>query len=436
MPKNVFFASDVLVIAVCLVIFAIISLIEAAMMSVDKVHVRTLTEAGDRRAARVERLMHDGHSVLTTLIILINACLLTISGFSTQMALRLWGEHWVPVVSIVMILIILSFFEVAPKALALRYAQPLAFFFARPTAMLVWLFSPLVRLLTGLGRGIIRRVVMPLLGGELLPAAPSFSEAEIKELLIVGQRAGELEPQELEMLDAAIEFADKVTREVMTHRTDMVALPDDADIATAVETGAQSGFSRIPIYHGDDDHIVGILYMRDLLPILAEGDQTRPVASVMRPPYFVPESTEIDELLRDMQGRRAHMAIVIDEYGGVSGLVTIEDLLEEIVGEIRDEYDVAEEEPVHRLDAHRAIALARVSVDEIADQFDLDLPEGEFDTLGGFLLDQLGRLPEVGDHIEVGPVRFEVVEVGDQRIEKVLITRQEVNDAHGESEAD
>jgi CBS domain containing-hemolysin-like protein len=187
----------------------------------------------------------------------------------------------------------------------------------------------------------------------------------------------------------------------------------------------ESGFSRIPVYRRDLDHIVGILYMRDLLPWLIENATETKISALMRPPYRVPESKRIDDLLREMQGRRVHIAIVMDEYGGVAGLVSIEDLLEEIVGEIRDEYDSSEEEPLRMLDDNTAIALARISPDDIAKKFFVPLPEGEFDTLGGFLTEQLGRIPEVGEEIEYGPLLFVIEKVGEQRIETVRITRRE-----------
>jgi CBS domain containing-hemolysin-like protein len=211
----------------------------------------------------------------------------------------------------------------------------------------------------------------------------------------------------------------------MVPRPDMVCLPEDATVSEAVEVGMRTGFSRIPVYRGDLDHIVGILYMRDLLPWLIENAIETKISTLMRPPYRVPESKRIDDLLREMQGRRVHIAIVMDEYGGVAGLVSIEDLLEEIVGEIRDEYDSSEEEPLRMLDENNAIALARISPDDIAEKFSVPLPEGEFDTLGGFLTEQLGRLPEVGEEIEYGPLLFLIEKVGEQRIETVRITRRE-----------
>jgi CBS domain containing-hemolysin-like protein len=416
---------DLIITAICLLVLAVISMAEAALVSVNKVRLRHLAETGNLHARLVDRLTDDRHILLTALVITINACLLAASAFITRITIRLVGEHWVPLVSLAMILIILAFFEVTPKAIGLRHAERLAFFFARPVIILIWLLSPFIWLLTKLGRALIRALLVPLFGGQVEATGHPFTEEEIKQLISVGQEEGELEEEEKQMLHSAIEFADKVAREVMVPRPDMVCLPEDATVSEAVEVGMESGFSRIPVYRRDLDHIVGILYMRDLLPWLIENATETKISALMRPPYRVPESKRIDDLLREMQGRRVHIAIVMDEYGGVAGLVSIEDLLEEIVGEIRDEYDSSEEEPLRMLDDNTAIALARISPDDIAKKFFVPLPEGEFDTLGGFLTEQLGRIPEVGEEIEYGPLLFVIEKVGEQRIETVRITRRE-----------
>jgi len=399
-------------------------LAETALMSQDKVRLRALAEAGEVRARRVENLIDDRHALISALVTIINACLLTTSAFVTALAHRLEQTHWLPLISLGMIFIILAIFEVTPKALGLRHGDRLALALARPVAALIWLLSPIIWLINGLGRAIIKALVVPLLGGRVTPQYAGFTEDEFKHLLAVGEREGELEEEEREMLHAAIEFADKAAREIMVPRPDMICLPETATVSEAVEVGLQSGYSRLPVYRGDADHIVGILYVRDLLSRLLEKSPETPIGALMRPPYFVPESKKIDELLRDMQGRRLHLAVVIDEYGDVAGLVTIEDVLEEIVGEIRDEYDIAEEEPLRMLDEHTALTLARVSPDEVAEKFEVTLPEGDYDTLGGFIISELGRLPEVGDMVEYGPLLFEVESLKKQRLDRIRITRR------------
>lgn len=420
--------SDSIIIGLALFIQGTVSLVEAAFLGVKKERIHALVESGDARAHVLNRIIDSRHALLTTLMILINVCLLTVSGVTTRLVYQVFGpqaEHWTTWISLGMVLIMLTLFEVAPKALAQRHTERLALVFARPVSALIWFFNPLVRGLTVLSKGIIRRAFVPVFGGQVEPVYTAYTEEEIRQLLAVGEQIGELEAEERDMLDAAIEFADKVAREVMVPRTDMICLEETALIPEAVQVGVQSGYSRIPVCRGDLDHIVGILFIRDLVPLLAEGRLDIRVSALMRPAYFVPESKKIDELLRDMQGRRAHMAIIIDEYGGVSGLVTIEDILEEIVGEIRDEFDVAEEEPIRMVDENTAVVLGRASPDDVAQTFDTHLPEGDFDTIGGFVIDRLGRLPEVGDTVEYGSLILTVEEVSEQRVQRVRIVRRE-----------
>jgi len=411
-------------IAFCLLLLASASMAETVLLSQDKVQLRALAGAGNSRARVAEKLTDDRHTLITAYVIVVNACLLTISAFVTAIVNNLGQEQWLPLISLGMIFLILAVFEVTPKALGLRHGEHLALLMAKPTRALIWLMAPFIWLLTRLGRSLLRTLVVPLLGGQVTPQYAGYTEEEFKHLLAVGQQTGELEPEEREMLHAAIEFADKAAREIMIPRPDMVCLPETAAVSEAVEVGLQSGFSRLPVYRGDADQIVGILYVRDLLSRLLEKSPETPVSALMRPPYFVPESKKIDELLRDMQGRRLHLAVVIDEYGDVAGLVTIEDVLEEIVGEIRDEYDFAEEEPLRMLDENTALTLARISPDEVAEKFEVTLPEGDFDTLGGFIISELGRLPEVGDKVEYGPLVFEVESLKKQRLDRIRITRR------------
>jgi len=417
---------EIAIIIFCSALLCLTSLAEAALLSVDRIRIRSLSEAGDRHAHILNRLVDDRHSLLAAIIILINASLLTISGISTRIFKRELADSWLAfLINLGMIFFILAFLEVAPKALALRHAEKLAFTFARPTTYIVWLLSPLIKVVTLIGRTLLDRIVVPVLGGTSKPSQLTFSEEEIKQILDVSEERGELDAEEKDMLTAAIEFADKAAREIMVPRPDMICLDEKTTIAKAVEIGTQSGYSRLPVFKGDLDHIVGILFTRDLLSRLTKGAGDKPITDLMRPPYFVPESRKIDDLLRDMQGLRAHLAIIIDEYGSVSGLISIEDILEEIVGEIRDEHDGAEEEPLKIIDENTILAQALISPDDISEHFDVPLPEGDYDTLGGFLIEQLGRLPEKGDEIKYASLLFTIMEVREQRVHKVRVVKQE-----------
>lgn len=235
------------------------------------------------------------------------------------------------------------------------------------------------------------------------------------------------------MIHGVIEFADTVAREVMTPRTDMVCVPDDATLLEAAKVSEETGYSRLPVYEKDVDHIIGVVFAKDMVSALESDGANLTVREIARKPAAViPESNRISEVLRLMQRNRLHMAIVIDEYGGTAGLVTIEDLLEEIFGEIRDEHDV-EAEPIREISEGTLVADARVSTDDIEDRLGVELPEGEYDSLGGFILDQLGRVPVVGEQVVWRNLELTVESVSENRILRVRVVRKP-GEAAGEDE--
>ena len=410
-------------VLVSLVFLGFVSLAEAALVRADRVAIRQMAEGGNIGAKRVERLLEDRQQMLGSLIICLNVAMIVIATLVTDLAIKLWGSQWIPLTTVVMLLAILVIAEITPKTYSVHSPERIA---AR-CGGIVWsvnrFLSPVVRGLIWIARILNRRLVVPLLGGEVAVHPFSFSEEEIKELATVGQEAGELEEDEKEMIHGVIEFADKVAREVMVPRTDMVCLDSNASISDAIAIATEHGYSRIPVYEEDLDHIIGIVYAKDLLVHLREGEDDVPVRTLMRPPYIVPESKQVDAFLREMQRQRLHMAIVIDEYGGTAGLVTIEDLIEEIVGEIVDEHDLEEPE-IQRLDDDSALVDARVSIDEVEDEFQVPLPEGDFDSIGGLVLDLLGRVPNVGEKIECNGLELTVEKVEEQRIEKIRVIKK------------
>jgi len=251
----------------------------------------------------------------------------------------------------------------------------------------------------------------------------SFEE-EIRTIVSEGHREGLLEEDAREMIEGVMTLGDAVVSEIMTPRTDVVAMPLSTGLEDAARFIANAAHSRVPVYNKTRDDIVGVLHAKDLLPELAKPatSERLPIQKILREPYFVPETKRVDELLREFQLTHNHMAIVLDEYGGVSGLVTIEDVLEEIVGEIVDEYDEEIVQGIRRLDGRSAEALARVHVDEVNEQLGLSIPdEEEFDTIGGFVFHELGRIPAVGEQLTWKNVRITVLEATRRRIDRLKI---------------
>jgi magnesium and cobalt exporter, CNNM family len=306
--------------------------------------------------------------------------------------------------------------ELLPKAYAARRpdefllgAAPAITLFTRIMAPLEWLARATGRVFTSAGTA----------AG---PPRAAHSEEEIKILVEDSAEEGVLEEQERAMIHSIFEFTDTVVRKVMVPRIDMVCLQANTPIGEAVQVVLEEGHSRIPCFEETVDSIVGIVHAKDLLRPLVEGRHEAPFREFMREPYFVPEGKKVDELLREFRRNRIQMAIVVDEYGGTSGLVTVEDLLEEIVGDIQDEYDVEEPELVP-VDDHTAIVDARMNIDELNERLGLDLPTEEFDTVGGLVFGLLGHVPAAGDIVPFDSLQFVVEEVEGNRIERVRVIR-------------
>jgi CBS domain containing-hemolysin-like protein len=257
--------------------------------------------------------------------------------------------------------------------------------------------------------------------GKGLPEGPFATEEDIKAMADVASEEEEIEEEEKELIHSIFEFGDTVVREVMTPEPDIVALDLSSTLDQVLDMVVRHGFSRIPVFRDKPDEIVGIVYAKDVLrEIHALGERARPLEELIRKPHFVPESKKVSDLLRDMQAEKFHVAIVVDEYGGVSGLVTLEDLLEEIVGEIVDEYD-REEPQVEPAGDGRYRVNARLPVDELNELLDMELPNEEWDTVGGLMMGILGRLPTQGEHVDFQDLRFTAERVQGRRISKVLI---------------
>lgn len=306
--------------------------------------------------------------------------------------------------------------ELLPKSLATR--RPDDFLLA--TAPAIRLLARMVSPLDWLVRAVGRRLAP---GGTAAGASrAAHSEEQIKILVEGSAEEGVLEEDERDMIHSIFEFTDTVARKVMVPRIDMTCLQADTPIEEGLTVVLEEGHSRIPVFEETVDSILGIVHAKDLLQPLAEGRLSAALREFMRPPYFVPEGKRLDELLREMKADRIQMAIVVDEYGGTSGLVTIEDILEEIVGDIQDEYDTEEPEVV-ALDERTAVLDARMNIEDVNEQLGLSLPTEEFDSVGGFVFGLLGHVPAEGDHVRFDNLEFVIEKAGGNRIEKVRIIR-------------
>ena len=320
----------------------------------------------------------------------------------------------VTVISLSLIALLFGLF--VPRAIGARYAAGVLLSLALPIELVSWVTRPLVTVLWGL-----TQVITKPFGATAVTMA--VSEDEIRALVETGEEQGVLQEEERDMIQGIFELGEKHVHDVMVPRTDVRAMDVETPGERVLEEVVSVGHSRIPVYEGTPDRIVGILYVKDLFRRLSRGEKDVELRGYLRPAHFVPETKRVDELLREMQRNKMHMAIVVDEYGGTAGLVTIEDLVEEIVGEIRDEYE-PDQELVIPVSENEALMDGRVPFDDVREAFELDLPSSEdYDTLGGFIVHALGRLPKAGEDVTAGAVRFLVESVEGRRIRRVRITR-------------
>lgn len=407
------------ILVIALIICGVASAAETALTSVSRIKLKNLAEEGDEQALVIERLLAEPNTFLSTILVFNSVAVIVASSMATVLALR-FSETWGELISTVLIsLIVLIFCEITPKTAAvqnpLRWARALV----GPVRSAAWLLGPVVWSLSA-----VTAFFVHVMGGQIKHKGPFVTEEELRLLVTVGEEEGVLEEEETEMIHSIFEFADTTAREVMVPRIDMVTLASDATVAQAADFALQGGFSRIPVYeaHRGLDEIIGVLYTKDLLKHLRENHDSLPIRDLVRPAYFVPETKKLDDLLREIRQNRVHMVIVVDEYGSVAGLVTIEDLVEEIVGDIKDEYD-HEESLYEKINEHEYIFDAKISIYDFNELMGMHLGDADYETLGGFVYAQLDKIPIGGDTITFEGVTFTVLATRGRRITKIRVER-------------
>ena len=407
----------VIVIVLGLVIAAFAAAAETSLTSVSRIRMRSLAEDGNKRARTVTRLHADPNGYLSTILSLNTVAVIVVSTATALLIGSYLRSIPQAVATIVLSIVVLIFCEIAPKSLALRFNERFALVLARPVQLLTQLLRPLVGGLSAMSRLIVRAATR----GHTV-RGPFVTEEELKLLLYVGEQEGIVEQEEREMIHGILEMTDKTVREVMVPRVDVTAAESTDSIADVIRMIIEYGYSRIPIYEDNVDNIVGVVYAKDLLRHGVVGDDPRSLNEGAREPYYTPEAKHVGELLREMKERKVHIAVVVDEHGGTAGIVTFEDLIEEIVGPIRDEYDMREIEELQIVSDHEVVVSARFPVDDLKEALDLDVPEVEADTVGGLVYERLQEIPKVGATIQLGTATLTVEAVRRQAIQTVRIT--------------
>lgn len=420
------------ILIITLILCGLASAAETAFTSISRIKLKNLVEEGDVKAADIEHLLAEPNTFLSSILIVNSVAVIVASSLATVLALRFSASYGELISSILISVVVLIFCEITPKTAAvqnpLRWARALVGL-VKGTA---WVLHPVVVMLGGITSFFVR-----MLGGQIKHNSPFVTEEELRLLVTVGEEEGVLEEEETDMIHSIFEFADTTVREVMIPRIDMVTLDSDATVTEAVDVALQGGFSRIPVYEESvgTDEIIGVLYTKDMLKQLREGHNTFPIRDLVRPAYFVPESKKLDDLLREIRQKRVHMVIVVDEYGSVAGLVTIEDLVEEIVGDIQDEYD-HEEVLYEKVNENAYIFDAKINIYEFSDMMDIKLEDGDYETLGGFVYEQLDKIPVADDVATYKNMKFTVLATRGRRITKIRVERiqPEVTQIEGPSD--
>ena len=411
---------DWLLIAIIVVLLAfsgLLALAETSLVRTSRVKAKALLDEGRRGARQLVRLVEHPEQFLNPVLLLVLVCQLVSATLVGVLASAWLGALGVLVGTVFEVVVIFVLFEAVPKNWAVRYTDRAALFTAPIVSALVRF--PLVRAVSSVLTGLAKLLMGRSARGQ---AHPNVTESELLAMADVAHADDVIETSERAFIHSIIDFGDAVVREVMVPRPDMLAFEADTTVSDALSQALAAGRSRVPVYVENADDVIGIAYAKDLMSAEHDGRGADPVRSHVRQAYFVPETKRLTGLLREMQDRKYHLSIVVDEYGGTVGLVTLEDLIEELVGEIVDEYDV-EEPAVRRLADGSIVVTGRMAMDDADELLDAELPQGGWDTVGGLVLDLAGHVPAEGESVDVDGFRLVAERVRGRRIDQVRIVR-------------
>ena len=399
--------------------YAVVNSIEIAVVGANRIRVRHLAEGGSRSAQALERLHGHQERFFAAIVLLQNVLVVLAAAMGTLIGAEVAGAAGVAVATVLEALALALFGELIPKVLAAHASERFALFVAVPAEALTQVLGPFVQAL-GFLPGVLSRRIL----GVRLEAGPSVTEAELRMLIEVSAESGTMAESEAELLDRVFHFGDRRVHEVMVPRTEVVWLPRESRVSDFYAVYAETPHSRFPVFDESPDQVVGILGIKDVLAALAAGEigAESGVEALTRPAFFVPETKPIGELFREMQASGTQMAIAVDEFGGTAGIVTLEQLLEEMVGPMRDELRPAETE-ITQVDEYTTQVDGSLSVEEAREELGIDIPEGPYDTIAGFVLSRLGHIPQEGEQLALDDLRLTVAVMKGPKIELLRLTR-------------
>lgn len=429
--------TQILFLIVLILLNAFFAASEMALISLSDNKIRRMSEESNKKVKQLKKLLGEPSRFLATIQIGITIAGFLASAFAAEgfsgglvQLIKKTGvplsDDFLKLVAVIIITIILSYFtlvfgELVPKRVAMKKAESISLFVVGPLCFLSKFTAPFVKLLTVSTNFFVR-----LFGVNPNEVDEEVTEEEIRMMVDVGEEKGTIHETEKFMINNIFEFNNKTAADVMTHRIDIVALSVDADFNEVIRFIEEEKYSRIPVYEDNIDHIIGVLHSKLLIQFLIDNNQTEKfcLKDIIRQPYYVPTSKRTDRLFKELQKNKTHLAIIIDEYGGTAGIVTLEDLIEEIMGNIFDEDD-EEEKDIEVIDENTYILNGSISLEEVEDYLKIELPEERYDTLSGFIIGQLGRIPSEGENplIECNGFVFKVEVINDKKIAKVKVCR-------------
>ena len=395
---------------------------ETALTSFKSTDLEEVEESSPKSGKLLKGWLKKPNEMLTGILLGNNIVNILSSSIATAVTFKVMGSSpkAIALVTIAMTIIILIFGEITPKIIAKNQASKISKIVIVPIYILTFLTKPLIKILIG-----VSVLIGRIFGVEIKDESIMITEEDIISFVNIGKAEGIIEEEEQEMIHSIVGFGETTAKEVMTPRTAMYAVEGNKSINDIWNDMLDMGFSRIPVYDDTIDNIIGILYIKDILNYLKEGKTETKVKEIVREPYFVPETKSIIEILREFKSKQVHIAMVLDEYGGVGGILTIEDLIEEIVGEIRDEFDTEDEESIHEVEGNKFEIDAMLDIETINKELGLNLPTSEdYESLGGLIITELGRVASVGDEVILDGVKLVVLELNKMRISKVLIEKE------------
>jgi len=404
----------------CVIFSAFFSSSETAFVALERYRVQHMVETGVKRADRVAKMLERPERFLSTILLGNNLVNTAAAAIGTVLAVSYWGEEYGLVLATILVTVLLLIFaETTPKTFASHHSERLALLFVRPIEVLSWLFAPLVTLLSFIAAGITR-----IVGGDTSQRLLASPE-EIKAMITVGSKEGSVEQSEAQLLHAVFEFGDNPVFEVMVPRMEVIAVEKGTSLTDFLKIYAGSPISRFPVYEENLDNIIGILSIKDVLMAIAKDSACfeAPVEEYMRPAYFTPETKKVSELFTEMKENNFRMCVVIDEYGGTAGIVSLSRLMEEIVGPVGDELAEAEKE-YETINEYTFQIDGGMRIEEANAELGLNLPEGDYETVAGFILSFLGKFPRQGQVLRYNGLKIVVTRMKGKKIEEVLVTQE------------